>query len=334
MSGAGSTTRVLEVGDPRWDDVVDRTDLYGQRSYLQALATGTGVRPVLIEATCSKWRGVYSLILRESGVGRWLARTPDYGGPRVDSSSVPPLQAAYAFRRVVDDVLRDLGTISEVAVIAPWLDHRVAIRQAWAARPDKTICVASLEDLEQRWRDLSKGRRADVSAAERDLTLSWEPLNLDRARAFGRRYAEAMERAEADPHWRLDSAYFDALARHGNGAIWIGTAETGTGGSSALFLVGPQWASYLFAVRWGEGRGAAAVLWRAQRALATRGVAVLLLGGGVTGAPHDPLLFFKRSLGDREEPVWLAARVFDQGNHDRAVRDGRARPLPAGAVQV
>jgi dTDP-4-amino-4,6-dideoxygalactose transaminase len=349
-----TATRVLDVDDDRWDDEIGGVTGGGRiavdptcgRGVLRAAATARGGRPVLLAVESDGWRGAYPLLLNDVGDGVLLARTPEYGGPLVTArdvrSAVPEVRAA------LDAALRDLGVASEVALLGPWLAHRDAVATAWSARPEKTICISSLEELDARRASLSSNMRRDITQARRALTERWSSLDTSNAARFAHRYAEHMDRLGAAERWRLDDAYFAALADDPDVDAWLGEAtdcgddgdrdgdDAGdrASGAAVLVVVSGSVASYVYGTRWGRsGPATTLALWRAHEELAARGVRELLLGGGVTTADDDSLLRFKRRFAPREEQLLLGARVFDRDAHERAVARGLARPLPEGAVE-
>jgi dTDP-4-amino-4,6-dideoxygalactose transaminase len=330
--------RVLEIDDDGWDDEVrgQVLDPTCTRSFLRGAATARELRPVLVTLTASAWSATYPLLLAPLGGDRFLARTPEYGGPvlTIPSTAVSPLTVSAELRAALDETLPELGVVSEVVMLGPWLAHRDAIANTWCCRPDKTICVVALDDLGDRWNALSANMRRDISQARRRSVERWAPLDSSIASEFATRYEEHMERLDAAERWRLGPQYFAALARDDGLDAWIAEARDDQGGAACLVVRSGPVASYVYGTRWGRGgRATTLALWRAQEELAALGVGELLLGGGVGDADDDSLLRFKRRFAPREERLLLGARVFDRGAHDAAVREGRARPLPDGAVE-
>jgi hypothetical protein len=332
---APAKVEVLEVHDRRWEDVQDElgADPYCTRGFLAASSTVLGQRPILIHVDAGDWSGHYVLLLTGLESDRWLARTPEYGGPWLRIAVGESSALAPAFRRVLDGVLRELGVVSEVSLFSVWLPHAADTMQTCGARPEKQVCVAEMATLDHRWSAMKKGRRSDITRAIREMDVSWCDLDASGATAFAAPYEQAMEAKDAAPRWRLDASYFTALAEEQAADIQLCSVASPEGGAMGLFLRSGRYAAYLYATRWGMTGGASsAVLWHAQQQLADNGVDELLLGGGVSTDPEDSLLTFKRSLSDRVEPFCLASRGFDIPMHDAAVVAGLARPLPAGVV--
>ncbi|MEA2702770.1 MAG: hypothetical protein QOD63_715 [Actinomycetota bacterium] len=334
------TTTVVEVDDDRWDDLLgeDDPDPYCGRSYLAAVTAAARTRAVLIVSEGPGWRVRYPLVLEPLPGGRWLARTPEYGGPDIlldgtDAGSSRSLEAAQGSRRSLDEALVSLGVVSEVFLLSPWLHDRCAVGTAWAARETKPICLVLASGQEGRWARLRKGRRSDITRARRELALTWGPLDDAGAQRFAGHYRLAMDRLGAAERWRFDDEWFRTLAERANGRVLVATAEGPEGGATALFLTGRNRAAYYLASRWGTAAGGPSlVLWTGIEELAGAGVRGITLGGGAADGDDDPVLAFKRSFADTEVPLLVGARIFDPVAHDQAVASGLARPLPPGAV--
>ena len=333
---------VVEVDDDRWDAEVSAVTGDGNvavdptcgRGMLRATASSRGGRPVLLVVQGDGWRAAYPLLLTDADEGVVLARTPEYGGPIIAAED--PDAVVDTVRSAIDAALRELGVASEVALLGPWLPHRQAVTEAWSARPEKVICVSELADIDARRGALSRNMRRDLAQARRVLTECWSPLDRSNATRFARRYAEHMDRLGAADRWRLDEAYFRALAEDRAVDAWLGEAvgDDGADGAAVLVVVSGPVASYVYGTRWGRaGAATTLAIWRAHEELAARGVRELLLGGGVTTADDDSLLRFKRRFAPREEQLLIAARAFDRRAHDRAVARSTARPLPTGVVE-
>jgi len=324
--------RVIEIDDDAWDQECIDADPHESRAYLRGVALTRGLRPVLVVAEGGEWKASYVLLLSPLSTGRWLARTPEYGGPWFDTSNVPV--AAREMRPQLDATLRSLDVVSEVFALGPWLHGRDEIAHGWDARPEKRIFTTSLRDLAQLRRSFRKGRRADIARGARDFEVRVGPLTGEGAEQFAFAYTQAMQRIGAADRWQLGPEYFVALVEAGADLTEVQVSR-GCAGATAIFLTAEARASYLFATRVGDAPGAAsAALWHGMAALADRSVVDLNLGGGVGDGDDDPLLRFKRSMSSGEAILHLGARCFDSVAHAAAVVDGVARPLPDGAVKA
>jgi hypothetical protein len=330
---------VVETDDLRWDDFgQEEADPYCGREYLAAVSAASGSRAILVVVEGPEWRAQYPLLLQPLPRDRWLARTPEYGGPsifltRADAAPALAREAALICRQAVDEALAGQGVISEVFLLSPWLPHRQVVAAAWSAGEGKPVCLVHGVDQPERWSRLRKGRRSDITRARRELDLSWGVFDAPAALRFAYHYQPAMDAFGAAERWRFDDAWFQTLAEQADGRLLAATADGTYGGATALFLTGHARAAYFLATRWGEAPGAASLaLWTGIAELVQAGVTGVTLGGGASDDDNDPVLSFKRSFADEEVPLLLGARVFDTIAHDEAVAVGQARPLPPGAV--
>lgn len=303
-------------------------DPHCRATSLVAEAAAVGAEAVTLEIAVRDVAVAYPLLLTDiAGIGV-LARTVEYGGPFLRCGAVDA-HIWPAARALLDDALPRLGVISEVFMLAAGLPDRDAVAHAWGATAGKEIRVVDPAAVAA-GTGLRKGRRSDLARARRELTVAARPLDARGALTFATRYAEAMQAKGATDRWRRGPGFFRALA---DGTTLLVEAGDRAAGAAAIFLVAGPRASYAFSARWGApGPAASAVLAEGCRVLAAAGVSDVVLGGGVTDAPDDSLLDFKRSWGGAGVPFLIGARVYDAGAHRRAVVAGRARPLPATAV--
>jgi hypothetical protein len=331
---------VVEIDDPRWVELTgdQEPDPYCRREYLAALSAAAGSRAILVAAEGCDWRARYQLLLQPLSRDRWLARTPEYGGPSVlltqaDAAPARAIETAVMCRQALDEALTAQGVISEVFLLSPWLADRRLVAAAWSASEGKSVCLVHGVDRPQRWGRLRKGRRSDISRARRQLDLRWGAFDAAAAIRFADHYQRAMDAVGAGERWRFDADWFKTLADQAAGRLQAATAEGPDGGATAVFLTGATRAAYFLASRWGEAPGAASLaLWTGITELAEGGIRGVTLGGGAGDDDNDPVLAFKRSFADEEVPLLIGARVFDAAAHDEAVAIGQARPLPPGAV--
>jgi hypothetical protein len=325
---------VLEFDDPMWTELTDEyiDDPYCSRPYLAATERGLGRRPVLVLAQAREWRAVYPVVLEPVSRQRFLARTPDYGGPWIDAVDVDA--AASEFRSALDELLPSLGVISEVILLSPWLPGRDSIATRWQCLPEKLVVLLDLgmgvDSLH-----LTKGRRSDLGRARREASTEFHPLDPDAAAEFSRYYAAHMNQVDGAVRWRLGPEFFRALALASHEEATISWARRADGGAASLFLRSGAHAAYAFSTRWGNaGTAATLSMWTAFEELARGGVREVLLGGGLTSRSEDSLLSFKRSWGGQLDQIFIAARAFDRYAHERLVAAGSARPLPIGTIDL
>ncbi|HXZ99869.1 MAG TPA: hypothetical protein VEK76_05915 [Candidatus Binatia bacterium] len=319
----------------RWEAVAgDRMlDPHCLREFAIAQA-GEGTTPVLVRAAGKGWSVLEVLEITEVGGGHRTARAPLYGGPWLKIATDDADMARRA-RREIDAALRDLSVISEVTVHSPWLPEPDLVRQAWQGQATRSVCLASLSHPDQAWAALPPGRRTEIRHACREGIARWRCFDEEQAVHFAAVYRSAMDRLRASQRWRLDRPYFEKLSREAGRFVHLAAIELPTGGAAALFLHNGRRAAYLFAARWGQAGGAAAAaLWTGIVELGRMGIEEMLLGGGTTDTVDDSLLRFKSAFADRRIPLLVSARVFDREAHSWAAAMGRARPLPAFALDA
>ena len=329
------TDDLLDQGDARWDALVggDSADPHSRAGAVSATAPG-GWRAALATLTGPGWSAAVPFHMRALAGGGALFRSPIYGGPYLEAARAPEA-AAPAARDALDRLLRRNGAVSEVTVLSPFLPHVQIVADAWSAVAVRTVRTARLSDMSARWSRMDAARRSEIRRALRNASTSWEPFAGEYVDRFAAHHAAAMAAKDAEDRLRLDADEFHRLSAVAGEQMRVATVTNGECGAMALVLGGGLHASYLYATRWGSTRGeSAAALWLAQERLFDEGVADLLLGGGLSDSPDDPLLRFKRDLSDTEVPLFISARVFDRAAHEAAVAHGLVRPLPAASVEV
>jgi GNAT superfamily N-acetyltransferase len=179
---------------------------------------------------------------------------------------------------------------------------------------------------------MSKGRKADLTIARRELRLSWNAEEaLERFRAI---YDDTMRRVEAGEFYLFPADYYRTLAS-GLGDR-LGTALAlldGEAVGGALFLADRRLAHYHLSGTTEAGREltAGTLLVHAGAEWARdRGCELLHLGGGTSGA--DNLLAFKKSFGGDAYTYAFAILVADRERYDALVarRDQEDEPPRPG----
>jgi hypothetical protein len=193
--------------------------------------------------------------------------------------------------------------------------------------PTAAVDLAKVED--GRLTGMSKGRKADLNVARRELELSWgsSEADLERFRAV---YDETMTRIGARDYYLFPPDYYQALADGLGDRLGVALALRGeevAGG--ALFMADQRFAHYHLSGTTDAGRELkagtllvhAGAVWGAER-----GCELLHLGGGTEGA--DSLYAFKRSFGGREFRYSFATLVADPDRYDALVARRAEEPEP------
>lgn len=326
------TAETLAAGDERWDALVDAAptpDVYFRSGYGRAYEAAGEGRLVGVHAGSA----LFPLLLRELPYGEEGsdAVTPyGYGG-------LLPLSAG---SDAVADVgqLRDWcatnGVVSALLRLHPLLGGFEHLSEADGVEvrrhgPTTAIDLARVED--GRLAGMSKGRKADLSVARRELEVSWDRSDegLERFRAV---YDETMRRIGAAGHYLFPAGYYRTLAEGLGEGLGVALALRGdelVGGSLFLADRAGTFAHYHLSGTTDAGRELkAGTLLVHEGAVwaATRGCELLHLGGGTAGA--DSLYAFKRSFGGEEHEYSFATVVAEPERYDALVARRAEEPEP------
>ncbi len=175
---------------------------------------------------------------------------------------------------------------------------------------------------------MSKGRKADLTVARRELELRWGGGEaLDEFRAV---YDGTMERLGAGGLYLFPAEYYLALADGLGDRLAVALAKLdGETVGAAIFLGDRRLAHYHLSGTTDAGRelkaGTLLVHAGAEWA-AERGCETLHLGGGTSGA--DSLFAFKKSFGGEEHTYAFATLVADRERYDELVARRSEVPEP------
>jgi len=317
------TVESLAPGDERWDELVDDAptpDVYFRPGYCRAYEAAGEGRAVAVRTETA----LLPLLLRElpHREDGFDAVTPyGYGGLLPLAAGGDSLADVRQLRDwcVANDVVSCLLRLHPLLGAFGHLSglDGVDIR---THGPTTAVDLSRVEG--GRLAGMSKGRRADLSVARRELQISWDGTEeaLERFRTV---YDETMRRIGAGEHYLFPPEYYRGLAEGLGDRLGVALALRGdevVGGS--LFLAddrGP-FAHYHLSGTTDAGRELkagtllvhAGALWAAER-----GAQRLHLGGGTGGA--DSLYAFKRSFGGDEHTYEFATLVADQPRYESLV---------------
>jgi serine/alanine adding enzyme len=325
------TGETLAADDRRWDGLVDSAptpDVYFRPGYGRAYeATGEGrLVAVLTEGA------LFPLLLRELpfGADGLDAVTPyGYGGLLPLAAGTDP---ATELRQLRDWCAAE-GVATALVRLHPLLGGPRDLSEADGIEirehgPTTAVDLSRVED--GRLAGMSKGRKADLSVARRELEVSWEQDDaLERFRAV---YDETMARIGAAGGYFFPLEYYRALADglgDGFGLALALRSDEVVGGS--LFLADPAgpFAHYHLSGTTEAGRELKAgtlLVHEGAAWAAARGAQRLHLGGGTSGA--DSLYAFKRSFGGQEHRYSFATVVADEDRYDSLVARRAEEPEP------
>ena len=324
------TVETLAAGDERWDELVDTAaapDVYFRHGYCRAYeAIGDG-RLVGVRTDSA----LFPLLLRElpfGGDGLDAATPYGYGGLLPLAVGSDPVTDLHRLR----DWCVTNGVVSVLLRLHPLVGGLGDLSGlAWAEvhehGPTAAIDLSRVQD--GRLTGMSKGRKADLGVARRELAVSWERGEeaLERFRAV---YDETMTRIGAGEYYLFPPEYYRELAQGLGDRLGVALALHGNevvGG--ALFMADRRWAHYHLSGTTDAGRELKAgtllvhegVVWAAEH-----GCELLHLGGGTSGA--DSLYAFKRSFGGYEHTYAFATVVADRHRYEALVARRAEEPEP------
>jgi serine/alanine adding enzyme len=332
------TAEALGVDDRRWDEIVDASpaaDAYFRQGYCRAYEAAGHGRAVAVVTEAA----LFPLLLRPLpfGADGLDAATPyGYGGvlPRSRDTSVTGPGPVSEVRRLRDWCVTN-GVVSCLLRLHPLLGGPRQLSEADAADvdvdirehgPTTAIDLSRLED--SRLGGMSKGRKADLTIARRELELWWD--GDDGLERFREIYDDTMRRVGAGEFYLFPSDYYRALADGLGDRLGVALALLdGEPVGGALFLAGGRFAHYHLSGTTDAGRElkAGTLLVHAGAEWAReRGCELLHLGGGTAGA--DTLFAFKKSFGGETYSYAFATLVADRERYDALVARRAEDPEP------
>jgi Acetyltransferase (GNAT) domain len=326
------TVEALGADDGRWDELVGAAaaDVYYGPGYCRAYEAAGHGRAVAVVTE----RALFPLLLRPLPfeVDGLDAATPyGYGGvlptgsESVTTTDVRRLRDWCVTAGVVSCLLRlhplDGGPGQLAGVDEAELD--IDIR---AHGPTTAIDLARLRN--GRLEGMSKGRKADLTTARRELEVSLG--GEESLESFRGIYDDTMQRVGAGEFYLFPADYYRALQEGlGDGLAVALTLLDGEPVGGALFLAGPLFAHYHLSGTTDAGRElkAGTLLVHAGAEWAReRGCELLHLGGGTAGA--DSLFAFKKSFGGETYTYAFATLVADRERYDALVARRAEEPEP------
>jgi hypothetical protein len=309
---------------------LDRRDVYFLPEYLQAYLNSPD-----ITACCAVYKNGEAMLLYPFLQSR-IPRNEDaphaenlqdiqsaygYGGPVVNVAGEDPrfLQEAW---RAFSAWCAAQQIVSEFVRFHPLLDNVRWAPQSMKTFQDRLTVPIMLQSYESAMRDTSYYRvhRQMLSKAER-MGFSFHALPaLSELSWFVPLYQETQDFLRAGSETRFGMDYFKALADGFGDRSWLGVVkQSDTVAAAALVLEGP---AYLHSHLMGYRRdiptaGMTNLLYHGiSVAGASRGKAILHMGGGRTANEQDSLFRFKESLSPERAGFWLGTLCHDQLQYD------------------
>jgi serine/alanine adding enzyme len=328
------TAEGLGSADPRWERIVDASptpDVYYRPGYCRAYEAAGHGEAVAVATE----RALFPLLLRPLPFGEagFDAATPyGYGGVLltepgpVKSDDLHQLRDWCVTNEVVSCLLRLHPLLGGSEQLSEIDEAGVEIREHG---PTTALDPRRVDPGTKRLVGMSKGRKADLTIARRELDLVWGNAE-DTFEAFRRVYDGTMERLGAGGFYVFPPAYYAALADGLGERVAVALAvRKGEVVGAALFLADRRFAHYHLSGATDAGRelkaGTLLVHAGAEWA-AERGCELLHLGGGTSGA--DTLFAFKKSFGGETYTYSFATLIADRDRYDALVarRDQEDEP--------
>jgi serine/alanine adding enzyme len=326
------TVEALGADDRRWDELVDAApaaDVYFRPGYCRAYEAAGHGRAVAVVTGGA----LFPLLLRPLPFGEegFDAATPyGYGGalPLGGAGPVPGAEV-----RQLRDWCVTAGVVSCLLRLHPLVGGPGQLSEADSADveirehgPTTAVDLARLAD--GRLGGMSKGRKADLTIARRELEVSWNGEDaLERFRSV---YDGTMQRVGAGEFYLFPAEYYRALADGLGDRLGVALAVLdGEPVGGALFLVGHRFAHYHLSGTTDAGRElkAGTLLVHAGAEWSRgRGCELLHLGGGTGGA--DSLFAFKKSFGGETYTYAFATLVADRDRYDALAARRAEEPEP------
>jgi GNAT acetyltransferase-like protein len=334
------TAETLGAGDRRWDEVVSAApaaDVYFRPGYCAAYEAAGHGEAVAVATE----RALWPLLLRPLPFGedgRDAATPYGYGGvlptgsDAVGVADLEQLRDWCVANGVVSVLVRLhplLGGPAQLAGLPPW--DGLEVREFG---PTVAVDPRGIDEETGRLAGMSKGRKADLTIARRELELFWG-AGEEALERFREIYDATMERLGAGEFYLFPPEYYRALADGLGENLALALALRGkeaVGG--ALFLADPDgdFAHYHLSGTTDAGRelkaGTLLVHAGAEWA-AARGAERFHLGGGTSGA--DSLYSFKKSFGGEELSYAFTTLIADPARYETLVArrsEGSEPPRP------
>jgi hypothetical protein len=324
--------------DPRWERIVDASpvpDVYYRPGYCGAYETAGHGRTVAVVTEGA----LFPLLLRPLPFGEdgFDAATPyGYGGVLatepgpVKSADLHQLRDWCVTNGVVSCLLRLHPLLGGSEQLSGIDEADVEIREHG---PTTAVDPRRVDPGTRRLVGMSKGRKADLTIARRELELVWGDGD-DGLEEFRRVYDGTMKRLGAGEFYVFPPEYYRALADGLGERLAVAlAARDGEVVGAALFLADQRFAHYHLSGATDAGRNLKAgtlLVHAGGEWAAERGCELLHLGGGTSGA--DSLFAFKKSFGGETYTYSFANMSADRERYDALVsrRDQEEEPPRPG----
>jgi len=259
---------------------------------------------------------------RPDAGGSTMENVYGYGGP-ITNTLLGVSDLGIEFEQCMNAWRAEAGIICERMVLHP----RLAVQVQTTLLPPAVLPLIRKEvvivrtEAEAFRAGVTQKRRSAIEKAVRDgistkrSTSRAQPLSR-----FVALYGQTMRRVNAAPRWKYSHPFFDKIMAELKGQICVIEAfKDNVVVSAAIVLISPPQAYYQYAGNSGVSGASDLLIVDAVRLAAECGCDTLDLGGGVTTAADDPVLFYKATFSkDCRADVYVLERVYDQHKFDEA----------------
>ncbi|MEW6303176.1 MAG: GNAT family N-acetyltransferase [Verrucomicrobiota bacterium] len=248
-----------------------------------------------------------------------------YFGPLVKAIDPQFLEAALAEYR---NACQSLGIVAEVMRFNPLLENHRPFegRSELQVGPVKSLVIADCSpDEAAQLARYNQTCRYDVRTAGAELKVGWLETE-EEWQSFAALYAESLRRVGAHAKWHLAAAVFER-ARSVPAFRICAARQDGQLASASLIIEHPLQAYYLLAANsMPRVNGANELsIHRTCLALAERGIAHFILGGGNSASEDDPLLRFKRKFSRKGHTLHLGRMIHMKEAYERLCGEYEAK---------
>lgn len=259
-----------------------------------------------------------------------------YGGPLASTDAADFCAAAH---RAFTAWCQEERIVAEFVRLHPliqnqrWLDPRVELVYD---RPTVSLNLANFSTLDISELPFDQTSRYMLGRARRSAICVEALPAYECMDKFSVLYRKTMERRGADVFYYFNEQYLRGLGQLIDDAGCFLAAKQGDQWvGAAVFLFGADSVHYHLSASDATKRLPGAtnlILYEAARLGSDRGLSTMHLGGGVTAAPDDSLLRFKKSMGTNLHSFYVGKRIHNRKRYAR-LRNAWEKAYPSLVAQ-
>lgn len=244
-----------------------------------------------------------------------------YGGPVVNKEGEDEIFIREAWRCLYA-WCKEERVVGEFCRFHPLINnHHWAPPEMCVIEDRKTVAIDLNTYPNKIWNDsYFRVQRNMIRRAERE---GYEYHTLPSSKQmswFALMYARTQDVIQAGTETRFGEAYFESLVQGLGEKSWLGIVKKGTDIAAAVLVLEGAQIAYSHLMAYGSGGATAGmtnILYHGVALeAAERGLKILYMGGGKTKDDKDPLLYFKKSLGQGRRMFYIGTRCHDSELYD------------------